>query len=118
MTNTQASDKQGTKRQTQAALRLEVVVIPVENYDRAKDFYTAVEWRSDGELNLDGGYRLTQFTPPGSSASILFGTQITSARAGSFDGLILAVDDITAARDDLISRGSTSATFSMTPTAR
>jgi len=86
-------------------LRLEVVVIPVDDYDRAKAFYTRLDWRFDGEQNLDEGYRLSPFTPPGSTASIIFGTQTTSAPPGSIDGLILAVDDITTARDDVMSRG-------------
>jgi catechol 2,3-dioxygenase-like lactoylglutathione lyase family enzyme len=105
MTDTHVRDVPAAMSQAPVQLRLEVVVIPVADYDRAKAFYTALAWRLDGELNLDGGYRLSQFTPPGSTASIIFGTQTTSAQPGSFDGLVLVVDDIKTARDDLLARG-------------
>lgn len=105
MTDTQVRSAQGAMPPVRVPLRLEVVVIPVADYDRAKAFYTRLEWRFDGEVNLDGGYRLSQFTPPGSTASIIFGTQTTSAQPGSFDGLILVVDDLATARDDVMSRG-------------
>jgi catechol 2,3-dioxygenase-like lactoylglutathione lyase family enzyme len=86
--------------------RLEVVVIPVADFDRAKDFYAGrLGWRVDAEANLDTGYRLMQLTPPGSTASIIFGTQVTAAQPGSSDGLLLVVDDVDAARDELMSRG-------------
>jgi len=105
MTDTQVRSAQAAIPSARVPLRLEVVVIPVADYDRAKAFYTRLAWRFDGELNLEGGYRLSQFTPPGSTASIIFGTQTTSAQPGSFDGLILVVDDIDVARDDLMSLG-------------
>jgi catechol 2,3-dioxygenase-like lactoylglutathione lyase family enzyme len=85
--------------------RLEVVVIPVADFDRAKNFYVGLGWRLDAEAALDDGYRLTQLTPPGSNASIIFGTRVTAAQPGSFDGLLLVVDDIDAARNDLLSHG-------------
>jgi catechol 2,3-dioxygenase-like lactoylglutathione lyase family enzyme len=85
--------------------RLEVVVIPVADFDRAKSFYVGLGWRVDAEAALDDGYRLMQLTPPGSKASIIFGTRVTSAQPGTFDGLLLAVDDIDTARNELLSRG-------------
>jgi catechol 2,3-dioxygenase-like lactoylglutathione lyase family enzyme len=85
--------------------RLEVVVIPVVDPDRAKEFYLRLGWRLDADFPGDDGYRILQFTPPGSNASIIFGSGVTSARPGSFDGLLLVVDDIDTARDDLLERG-------------
>lgn len=108
MSNTQTNSDTaaGSPGATTGPLRLEVVVIPVADFDRAKEFYgDRLGWRFDGELNLDGDYRLTQFTPPGSNASIIFGNQITAAQPGSADGLILAVDDIQTARDGFVALG-------------
>ena len=90
---------------TSVAFRLEVVIIPIADFDRAKAFYAGLGWRVDAEANSPTGYRLMQLTPPGSSASIIFGTQVTDAQPGSFDGLLLAVDDIDEARAALTSRG-------------
>jgi predicted enzyme related to lactoylglutathione lyase len=80
-------------------MKLEVVVIPVSDVDRAKAFYEKLGWRLDIDYAPDERFRVLQFTPPGSGASIIFGKGITSARAGSFDHLVLAVDDVDAARD-------------------
>ena len=85
--------------------RLEVVVVPVSDADRAKRFYESLGWRSDAEVAVEDGYRLMQFTPPGSGCSIIFGEGVTSAPPGSAQGLHLAVYDIDAARADLVSRG-------------
>jgi catechol 2,3-dioxygenase-like lactoylglutathione lyase family enzyme len=85
-------------------MRLEVVVVPVADFERAKSFYQGLGWRVDAEASA-GDYRLMQVTPPGSTASIIFGRGNTSAEPGSIDGLLLAVDDIEAARDELRSRG-------------
>jgi catechol 2,3-dioxygenase-like lactoylglutathione lyase family enzyme len=85
-------------------LRLEVVVIPVSDVDRAKDFYTSLGWRLDADVTTGDALRLIQFTPPGSSCSIQFGTNLTSAAPGSARGLYLAVADIEAARDQLVAR--------------
>jgi len=60
-------------------LKLEVVVIPVSDVDRAKEFYTKIGWRLDADFPFDNGFRVVQFTPPGSSCSMQFGTKITSA---------------------------------------
>ncbi|MFC9351814.1 VOC family protein [Arthrobacter sp. NPDC057013] len=85
--------------------RLEVVVVPVSDVDRAKHFYAGLGWRSDAEAAVEDGYRLMQFTPPGSGCSIIFGEGVTSAPPGSLQGLHLAVYDINEARADLIARG-------------
>ena len=91
---------------TTVPFRLEVVVIPVADFDRAKSFYVNLGWRVDAEANVVAiGYRLMQLTPPGSGTSVIFGTQVTAAPPGSADGLLLVVDDIDAAREDLLSRG-------------
>lgn len=94
-----------TSAVTGSPFRLEVVVIPVADYNRAKGFYVGLGWRVDADVSLDDGYRLMQVTPPGSSASVIFGTQVTAAPPGSADGLYLVVDDIDAARDELMSHG-------------
>jgi catechol 2,3-dioxygenase-like lactoylglutathione lyase family enzyme len=86
-------------------VRLEVVVLPVSDVDRAKGFYESLGWRLDAEATVEERYRLVQFTPPGSGCSIIFGEGVTSARPGSFEGLHLAVHDIDEARADLIGRG-------------
>jgi predicted enzyme related to lactoylglutathione lyase len=87
-------------------LKLEAVVIPVSDVDRAKAFYTSLGWRLDADFAFDNGFRVVQFTPPGSPGSVQFGTNITSAAAGSARGLYLVVSDIEAARDDLVGRGA------------
>lgn len=86
-------------------MRLEVVVVPVSDVDRAKAFYAGLGWRLDADLVVDDGYRVVQLTPPGSGCSIIFGTGLTLAEPGSSDGLQLAVYDIDAARADLVARG-------------
>jgi catechol 2,3-dioxygenase-like lactoylglutathione lyase family enzyme len=92
--------------------RLEVIVVPVSDVDRSKRFYQGLGWRFDAEAAVEDGYRLIQFTPPGSGCSIIFGKGVTSAPPGSSQGLHLAVYDIDAARADLIARGvEVSATF-------
>ncbi|HEX2086196.1 MAG TPA: VOC family protein [Solirubrobacteraceae bacterium] len=85
-------------------MRLEVVILPVADFDRAKSFYQGLGWRLDADISV-GDYRLAQLTPPGSNASIIFGNGVTNAAPGSLDRLLLAVDDIDAARDELRSRG-------------
>src|SRR5262245_34342728 len=88
-------------------LKLEAVVIPVSNVDRAKQFYRSLGWRLDADFAFDNGFRVVQFTPPGSGCSVQFGTKITSAVPGSAQGLYLVVSDIEAARKDLVARGAT-----------
>lgn len=85
-------------------MKLEVVIVPVSDVDRAKAFYEKLGFRLDIDV-ANGNFRGVQFTPPGSEASIIFGKGIKSAKPGLPDSLILAVDDIDAARDELIARG-------------
>jgi catechol 2,3-dioxygenase-like lactoylglutathione lyase family enzyme len=89
-----------------ADLKLEVVVIPVVDADRAKEFYGRLGWRLDADFSFDNGFRVVQFTPPGSGCSVQFGTKITSAAPGSAQGLYLIVADIEAARGQLAVRGA------------
>ena len=86
-------------------MKLEVVVIPVSDVDRAKAFYQKLGFRLDIDYVANDKFRVVQFTPPASESSIIFGEGITSAKSGLADSLVLAVDDIDAARDDLIRRG-------------
>src|SRR5438477_7654757 len=83
-------------------MKLEVAVIPVADVDRAKAFYTSLGWRLDADFPFDNGFRVVQFTPPGSGASIQFGSHITSAVPGSAQGLYLIVSDIEIAHDELL----------------
>ncbi|MBZ9653630.1 VOC family protein [Phyllobacterium lublinensis] len=85
-------------------MKLEVVVIPVSDPDRAKLFYSSLGWRLDIDFKGDN-YRVIQFTPPGSECSVIIGRNISAANPGSAQGLHLVVSDIVAARSDLISRG-------------
>src|SRR6202050_4149393 len=86
-------------------MKFEVVVIPVADVDRSKAFYTKLGWRLDADFRFDNGFRIVQFTPPGSGCSVQFGTNITSAEPGSAQGLYLVVSDIAAARDELVACG-------------
>jgi catechol 2,3-dioxygenase-like lactoylglutathione lyase family enzyme len=86
-------------------LKLEVVVLPVSDVDRAKDFYKRLGFREDIDYAASNGYRVVQLTPPGSACSIIFGKGVTSARPGSLDRLVLAVSDIAATREELRSHG-------------
>jgi catechol 2,3-dioxygenase-like lactoylglutathione lyase family enzyme len=85
--------------------KLEVVVIPVSDVDRAKEFYGSLGWRLDADVARGDNFRLVQFTPPGSGCSIQFGTGLTSAAPGSAQDLYLTVSDIGAARADVVARG-------------
>jgi catechol 2,3-dioxygenase-like lactoylglutathione lyase family enzyme len=87
-------------------LKLEAVVIPVSDVDRAKKFYENLGWRLDADFAFDNGFRVVQFTPPGSGCSVQFGTKITPAAPGSAHGLYLIVSDIEAARGELIAHGA------------
>ena len=86
-------------------LKLEAVVIPVSDTDRAKAFYEGLGWRLDADFAFDNGFRVVQLTPPGSPASVQFGTKITTAAPGAAQGLYLVVSDIEEARDGLAARG-------------
>ena len=87
-------------------LKMEAVVVPVSDVDRAKAFYAGLGWRLDADFPFDNGFRIVQFTPPGSACSVQFGTNVTSAAPGSAQGLYLIVADIEAARADLIAHGA------------
>jgi catechol 2,3-dioxygenase-like lactoylglutathione lyase family enzyme len=87
-------------------MRLEVVVVPVSDVDRAKTFYKALGWREDADYAAGADFRVVQLTPPGSACSIIFGTGITSAAPGSAQGLQLVVTDIEAARAELADSGA------------
>lgn len=86
-------------------MKLEVVVVPVSDVDRAKRFYETLGWRQDADFVIGEDYRVVQLTPAGSECSIIFGTGVTSAEPGSAQGLHLVVSDIEAARADLVGRG-------------
>ncbi len=86
-------------------MRLEVVVVPVSDVDRARDFYKMLGWRLDADIAGEDGFRVVQMTPPGSACSIILGSGVTSAAPGSADGLQLVVDDIEAARAGLVGHG-------------
>jgi catechol 2,3-dioxygenase-like lactoylglutathione lyase family enzyme len=107
MSSPQLSNDAATEASKAAAvpMRLEAVVVPVADVDRANRFYQRLGWRVDADVYAGDDYRLVHLTPPASNASILFGKGVTSAPPGSIDGVVLAVDDIDAARDELLSRG-------------
>jgi catechol 2,3-dioxygenase-like lactoylglutathione lyase family enzyme len=87
-------------------MKLEVVVVPVSDVDRAKDFYQALGWRLDADFATSSDFRVVQLTPPGSACAIIFGTGITSATPGSAESLQLVANDIDAARAELAARGA------------
>jgi len=87
------------------ATKLEIVVIPVSDVGRAKEFYGRLGWRLDADYDDGKGFRVIQFTPPGSGCSVIFGKNVTPAAPGSAQGLYLIVSDIEAARKDLLDRG-------------
>ncbi len=107
MTTSEARSQ--TTRETPKAqlvdMKLEIVVIPVSDVDRAKRFYGDLGWRLDADFGDGHDFRVIQFTPPGSPASVIFGKNVTAAAPGSAQGLYLIVSDIEAARDDLLRRG-------------
>ena len=90
---------------TKVDMKLEVVIVPVSDVDRAKDFYTKLGWRLDADFTAGDDWRGVQFTPPGSGCSVIFGKNVTTAAPGSAQGLYLAVSDIESARKDLLSHG-------------
>jgi catechol 2,3-dioxygenase-like lactoylglutathione lyase family enzyme len=108
MSSTDAGTERSTPGPGEQALdlRLEVVVLPVTDVDRAKDFYTtALRCRLDADVSTDDSFRVVQVTPPGSTCSVIFGTGLTSAAPGSTQGLMFVVDDIERAHDELVARG-------------
>ena len=108
MSSTQQSADTATEASGLAAIpmRFEVAVLPVADVDRAKAFYQRLGWRLDADFPIDEHYRIVQLTPPGSPASIQFGTGLTTMTPGSVKDMYLIVDDIEAARDELIGHGA------------
>jgi catechol 2,3-dioxygenase-like lactoylglutathione lyase family enzyme len=104
MSSTEHS-KGATETQQAVDFKLEVVVIPVSDVERAKRFYESLGWRLDADFVVGDGFRGVQFTPPGSPCSIHFGKGLTSAAPGSASGLYLVVSDIEAAHAELVGRG-------------
>jgi catechol 2,3-dioxygenase-like lactoylglutathione lyase family enzyme len=102
----QSSPAPGRPTDQTLDLRLEVIVLPVADVDRALAFYTGLGWRFDADFSAEDGFRVVQLTPPGSAASIIFGDGVTAAEPGSVRGLHLAVTDVEAARAQLAARGA------------
>jgi catechol 2,3-dioxygenase-like lactoylglutathione lyase family enzyme len=94
-----------TRKSPAVDMKLEVIVIPVSDVDRAKAFYTKLGWRLDADFASGNDWRVIQFTPPGSPASVIFGHNVTAATPGSSQGMYLIVSDIEAARAELMARG-------------
>src|SRR6266849_9206173 len=86
-------------------MKFEIVVLPVSEVERAKEFYAKLGWRLDADYAHENDFRVIQFTPPGSGCSVIFGKNVTAAAPGSAQGLYLIVSDIKAARDELLGRG-------------
>ena len=107
MSSTELSSGNGTDASGAAAvsMRFEVAVLPVGDVDRAKAFYQRLGWRLDADFPIDEHYRVVQLTPPGSPASIQFGTGLTTLAPGSMKDMYLIVESLDAARDELIGRG-------------
>jgi predicted enzyme related to lactoylglutathione lyase len=103
-TNEVSSSAATSKASVKVDMKVEVLVIPVSDVDRAKEFYGTLGWRLDADFRLDNGLRVVQFTPPGSGCSVQFGTNLTSAAPGSAKGYLI-VSDIEAARDALVAAG-------------
>jgi len=99
-----STETQAPKTST-ADFKLEVVILPVTDAERSKRFFASIGWREDADFVFTDDFRVLQFTPPGSEASVIFGTGVTSAVPGSAGSLLLAVDDVEAARAELIERG-------------
>src|SRR5580704_6862855 len=100
-----SSEPIGSASAERVDMKFEVVVVPVADVDRSKKFYTKLGWRLDADFPFDNGFRVVQFTPPGSGCSVQFGTNITPAAPGSAQGLYLIVSGIVAAREELVARG-------------
>ena len=107
MSSPQPSRETGTDTQKGQPIdmKLEIVVLPVSDVDRAKRFYGGLGWRLDADFASGDDYRVIQFTPPGSGCSVIFGKNVTGAAPGSVQGVYLIVSDIEAARTELSARG-------------
>jgi catechol 2,3-dioxygenase-like lactoylglutathione lyase family enzyme len=101
----QRSDGDSSTAKPKTDMKFEIVVLPVSDSDRAKQFYAKLGWRLDADYDDGKGFRVVQFTPPGSSCSVIFGKNVTPAAPGSAQGLYLIVSDIESARKELLERG-------------
>ena len=101
----QANDAASEASVAKVDMKFEIVVIPVSDVDRAKEFYARLGWRLDADYDNSKDFRVVQFTPPGSGCSVIFGKNVTAAAPGSAQGLYLIVDDIEAARKNLLRYG-------------
>ena len=101
---TQANDAASEASVAKVDMKFEIVVIPVSDVDRAKEFYARLGWRLDADYDNGNDFRIIQLTPPGSACSVIFGKNVTGAAPGSAQGLYLIVDDIEAARKNLVRR--------------
>ena len=101
----QANDAASEASVAKVEMKFEIVVIPVSDVDRAKEFYARLGWRLDADYDNGKDFRIIQLTPPGSACSVIFGKNVTGAAPGSAQGLYLIVDDIEAARKNLLRRG-------------
>jgi catechol 2,3-dioxygenase-like lactoylglutathione lyase family enzyme len=102
--DTHGSDRASARSAAEIDMKLEVIVMPVSDVDRAKEFYSKLGWRLDADRAAGNAFRLIQFTPPGSGSSVQFGVTLTSATPGSAQGLLI-VSDIEAARQQLVAHG-------------
>ena len=108
MTQAQPARKEDRSEKPSVArvdAKLEMIIIPVSDVDRAKEFYGRLGWRLDADFAAGDDWRVVQFTPPGSGCSVIFGKNVTPAAPGSAQGLYLIVSDIEAGRDELLRRG-------------
>jgi catechol 2,3-dioxygenase-like lactoylglutathione lyase family enzyme len=105
-TDVSSAAAEATPEAATVDLKLEVVTLPVSDVDRAKSFYERLGWRLDADIRRGDAFRVVQFTPPHSDTSIHFGIGLTQAAPGSAERMILAVENIDAARAELISRGA------------
>src|ERR1700761_948114 len=101
----QAQNPAGAGTPATVAHKLEVLVLPVSDAERAKQFYTKLGWRLDADYDNHSDFRVIQFTPTGSGCSVIFGKNVTAAAPGSAQGLYLIVSDVAAAREEFLSRG-------------
>ena len=101
----QANDAASEASVAKVDMKFEIVVIPVSDVDRAKEFYARLGWRLDADYDNGKDFRVIQLTPPGSACSVIFGKNVTGAAPGSAQGLYLIVDDIEAVRKNLLRRG-------------
>ena len=106
MTKVRSNDAGKIASVKNADMKFEIVVIPVLDVDRAKEFYGRLGWRLDADYDNGDDFRVIQFTPPGSGCSVIFGKNVTAAAPGSAQGLYLTVSDIEAARDELVAHGA------------